>query len=368
MSVTIHCVNSGKDRRRFIRLPYDLHQQTPHWVPPLLLTQEEMFSPENFFWQANRHCFFLAYKGKHCAGRIAAFIDKTHNEFLKTRSGSFGFVEGVDDAEVFKALLEAAEIFLRSHGCDEVIGPLNPSIHHELGILVAGFDTPPYFMLAYHPPYYQEHISGYGFQKLRDFYTYTIETRAYRNLPALSCPKVTVELRNPNMSRFQDELKILWTIYNNAFTGHWGFSAMRWEDFYALAKDLKHIIDPELVFIAEKDGKAVGFILALPNLNEVLISIKNGRLLPLGWFTLLKGRRHIKSVRIITVAIIKEYQPLGLGQYLYNAVAKTTIEKGYLHGELSWVVEDNKVMNKIARRVGGTVNKTYRLYFKKLEP
>ncbi len=368
MSVTIHCVSSRKNLQRFIRLPYHLHQQTPHWVPPLLVTQEEMFSPANAFWLANQHCFFLAYQNGRCAGRIAAFIDKKHNDFFGTRSGSFGFVEGVDDAEVFKALLQAAEVFLRSYGCDEIIGPLNPTIHHELGILVAGFDTPPYFMLTHHPHYYQKYISGCGYGKLRDFYAYKIEAHTYEDLPVLPNPKVKVELRHPNMRRFEDELKILLAIYNNAFTEHWGFSPISWEDFYALAKDLKHIIDPELVLIAEKEGKAVGFILALPNLNEALIHIRNGRLLPLGWLTLLNRRKHIKSVRIITVAIIKEYQPLGLGHYLYHAVANNIIKKGYLHAELSWVVEDNKVMNKIARRVGGYVYKTYRLYFKNLSP
>lgn len=368
MTVKIHSVRSKKDLHQFIRLPYDLHQQTPQWVPPLLLTQEEMFSPANAFWQANQHSFFLAYQGERCAGRIAAFIDKRQNEFFGTRSGSFGFVEGVDDAEVFRVLLEAAEVFLRSHDCDEIIGPLNPTIHHELGILVAGFETPPYFMLTHNPPYYQKHISRCGYLKLRDFYAYKIEAHTYRDLPASPSPKVRVELRHPNMRRFEDELKILWAIYNNAFTGHWGFSPISWEDFYALAKDLKRIIDPELVHIAEKEGKAVGFILALPNLNEALIHVKNGRLLPLNWLTLLKRRRHIKSVRIITVAVIKEYQPLGLGQYLYQAVAKNIIKKGYLHAEISWVVEDNKVMNKIARRVGGYLYKTFRLYFKKLKP
>lgn len=367
MSVKIHCVSSKKELHQFIRLPYDLHQQTPHWVPPLLLTQEEMFSPTNAFWQANRHSFFLAFQGERCAGRIAAFIDKSHNEFFGTRSGSFGFIESVDEAEVFKILLQSAEDFLRSQGCDEIIGPLNPTIHHELGILVEGFDSPPYFMLTHHPPHYQKHISRCGYQKLRDFYAYKIEAHTYKDLPVLPNPKVRVELRHPNMRRFEDELKILFIIYNNAFTGHWGFSPMSWEDFYALAKDLKHIIDPELVLIAEKEGKAVGFILALPNLNDALIHIKNGRLLPLGWLTLLKRRRHIKSVRIITVAIVKEYQPLGLGHYLYHAVAKNILKKGYLHAEISWVVEDNNVMNKIARRVGGYVYKTYRLYAKKLQ-
>lgn len=367
--IVIRPVTSSSDHSEFLAFPYKLNQRNPDWIPPLFLSQSDILSPKkNPFWQRHKHSFFLAMQNSECVGRIAAVVPEEHNRFFNSRDGFFGFLDAVDNPVVFHQLFDAAGQFLKDQKCDRVIGPLNPTIHHELGVVVDGFDQPSYYMLPQNPAYYDSHITRYGYVKLRDFYSYKMKVKGFQQIPEISRwkPNVNIIIRHPRTNDFQNELKLFFDIYNDAFLDHWGFSPISWDDFYHLAKDLKLILDPELVLIAEVHGQPVGFLLALPNLNELLAKIKNGRLFPFGFYTLLFKRKTIKTLRVITVAVKKKYQPLGIGSILYPALARKAVEKGFTEAELSWVVEDNTVMRKIARRVGAKRNKTYRLYTRAL--
>jgi len=363
--IVIRPVSSSSDHSKFVAFPYKLNQNNQDWIPPLFLSQSGILNPKkNPFWQRNHHCFFLAMQNGVCVGRIAAIIPEEHNRFFDSRDGFFGFLEAVNDSGVFHQLFEAAEQFLKEEKCNRIIGPLNPTIHHELGVIVDGFDQPSYYMLPQNPAYYGSHFARHGYMKLRDFYSYKMKVNGFQQIPEILRwkPNVNITIRHPRMNDFENELKIFFDIYNDAFLDHWGFFPISWNDFYYLAKDLKLILDPELVLIAEVLGQPAGFLLALPNLNELLAKIKNGRLFPFGFYTLLFKRKTIKTLRVITVAVKKKYQPLGIGSILYPALARKAFEKGFTEAELSWVVEDNTAMKKIALRVGAKCNKTYRLY------
>ena len=367
--IRVQQVSSASDFTHFLKLPYHLNRENGAWVPPLYLLQKEILSSErNPFWRRNTHQFFLASRGKEIVGRVAAIVPKDHNDFFKRRDGFFGFLEGTNEEEVFSELLNAAEKYLAAEKCERVIGPMSPTIHHELGILIDGFDQPSYFMLAQNPGYYDELISLQNYRTLRDYYSYRLRVNGFQEVAQVSrwTANGKLQIRHPVMSDFQKELGNFFDIYNNAFQNHRGFAPISWEDFYHLAKDLKFILDPELVLIAEVANEPVGFLLALPNLNELLAKIRNGRLFPFGLFYLFFKKRSIKSLRVITVAIKQKYQPLGIGAALYQAIARKAQEKGFIEAELSWVAEDNVGMNKIARRVGARRNKTYRLYEKEL--
>jgi len=176
--------------------------------------------------------------------------------------------------------------------------------------------------------------------------------------------KYPLKIRTPDMKKFMHELEYFHDIYNDAFVDHWGFVPIPKDEFLLLAKDMKSIIDPRLVLILEYNNEPIGFLLTLPNANELFIKIRNGHLLPTGIFKILFGRRHIKSARVITAAVKKKYQHLGLGALLYPELMKRGICYGYKEAELSWVAEDNVVMNTIAKELCGEPYKTYRLYSK----
>ena len=161
-----------------------------------------------------------------------------------------------------------------------------------------------------------------------------------------------------------EEIKRLREVYNNAWSKNWGFVPMTDEEFNHMAADMKQVADEDFVFIVEKDGKPIGFSLTLPNINEVLIKIKNGKLFPTGLFKLLFGMKKIKTVRVITLGIIKEYQFAGFSSIMILKTIKTALDKGLQGGEMSWILEDNQAMNGPIESLGSKKHKTYRIYQK----
>lgn len=334
------------------------------------LSQNQLLNERHLFWQRNQHRFFLAYQGNRCTGRIAAFINKEHNQYHGSQQACFGFLESENNTGTFRKLLGAAEEFARQNSCSLITGPLNPSLHYELGVLVNGFDYPPYFMLLHNYPYYDEQIRRAGYSKAMDFYSYKLDGSQY--VPTEKMQRVSsflknryqIQIRSADIKFFDRELDILYSIYNEAFTGHWGFTPMERKEFYLLAKDLKSIIDPRMILIAEVRGEPVGFTLCVPNWNEVFINIRDGRLFPWGIFKILAGKKIIKSVRVITAAVKKSHEHVGLGSLFYPELMRRGQKYGYHECELSWVAENNHVMNRIAGDLGAQPYKTYRLYSK----
>ncbi|CAN5612565.1 hypothetical protein BH10BAC3_BH10BAC3_14060 [soil metagenome] len=365
-------VKTRNEINSFINFPYTLYRDEKNWVPPLRITQKSLFNAEHIFWKKNKNQFFLAMKNGSCAGRIVAFVNNQHNIHFNTTDGFFGFLEAHDDPAIFDALLDAAIDFLKQNKCNKIIGPMNPDIHNELGTLVQGFETPGYIMLTYNFNYYDLSIQQCGFNKLRDFYSYKMNEPQYHSSPKMErvqkqlLDKYAIRLRTPDMKNFKQELEYFNAIYNDAFRDHWGFVPISKDEFFSLAKDMKSIIDPRMVLIAEYKDDPIAFLLSLPNINEILVTIRNGRLLPTGIFKLLWGKKNIGSIRVITAAVKKKYERLGIGALLYPELMRRALQFGYTTGELSWIVEDNVQMNSIAKQLAGAPYKTYRIYSKQI--
>ena len=336
------------------------------------MSQKNLLAAKHPFWQQNPHRFFLAYQNGRCVGRIAAFVNKEHNRFHQLNDGSFGFLEAENEAAVFGQLLQTAEEFLVQQGCRQITGPFNPSLHYELGVLTEGFDTPPYFMLTHNASYYDARIKEAGYQKQKDFYAYMLDGAGYvptekmLRVGAYLKERYQISLRHIDLKAFQREVETFYSLYTDAFSGHWGFTPMEKEEFLTMATEMKQLADPRLILIAERQGEPIAFLLCLPNLNEVLINIKNGRLFPFGLFKILTGKRKIKSARVVIAAVKKSQEHLGLGALLYPELMQRGKQYGYQQCELSWVVEDNVIMNRIATGLQARRHKTYRIYHKPL--
>ena len=249
-----------------------------------------------------------------------------------------------------------------------MIGPMNHSTNEECGLLVDGFDTPPQFMMTHNPPYYKIIMEKLGYQKEKDLLAYYIDkdcvilSDKLKQIAEVTKKKMGVTMRTVNMDIFDKELELVRTIYNNAWEKNWGFVPMTNADFDYVAADFKRILDPKLVLIAEIKGKPIGFLLALPNYNEVFAKIKNGKLFPFGWLKFLTQRKKIKSMRVITLGIVQELQQTGIGGIFYYEIVTRGLAAGYDSAEMSWVLDDNHLMRKGAEQLGGQLYKTYRIY------
>jgi GNAT superfamily N-acetyltransferase len=221
-------------------------------------------------------------------------------------------------------------------------------------------------MMTYNPPYYVELIEKYGFRKSKDLYAYLLDqkkvyTDRFNRAHELVKKRHNLTFRTFNMKKFTEEVDKVKEVYNKAWAKNWGAVPMTNEEFDALAADLKAIIVPELVIFAEKDGKTIGFALALPDINVPLKHNKNGYILP-GLYHLLTKKKEIDLVRVIVLGVLPEYLYTGAGAALFYETAINAKKLGYGYGEASWILEDNERMTKSAEAMLGTINKRYRIY------
>ncbi len=371
MSIEVIAVQNKKDKKRFIDFEWQINKNTPNWISPLYMERQKVLDTrKNPFYQHAKIQLFLGFKEGRLAGRIAAVTNQNHNDFHEDNSGFWGFFECVDDAEVAGALFDAARDWLKAEGKDAMLGPMNPSTNDECGMLVDGFDTPPYLMMTHNPTYYPALVEACGMTKAKDLYAWLVSTETAKAHSSEKLSRVAdkimqkykLTIRNIRVKNIKSEVPALKEVYNNAWSRNWGFVPFTDAEFDAIAADLKDIADEDFLFMAEKEGEPIGFGISLPNINEIMARIPNGKLLPFGIFKLLTGMKKIKTVRTIILGVKKEYQHIGLGAIFYLKSIQAAERKGLWGGEMSWILEDNIPMNKAIEGFGSKRYKTYRIY------
>jgi GNAT superfamily N-acetyltransferase len=310
--------------------------------------------------------FFLAACNGEVVGRIGAIVNYNHNKEHNENIGFFGFFECINDQSVANALFDKAKEYLVSHDVKAIRGPVNPSINDEVGLLIEGFDLSPTILMTYNPPYYIGLIEKYGFQKVKDLYAYDLNqdevySEKFNRVAELVKKRDSLTFRSLNMKDFDNEVKLVKKIYNGAWVYNWGAVPMTDEEFDALAADLKPVVVPDLVIIAEKQGGPIGFALSLPDINVALKYNKSGMLLT-GLYHMYTKKKLIKRVRIIVLGVLPEYKSTGAASVLFYETAVRARSLGYYYGEASWILEDNVMMNRAAETMNAKIYKKYRLY------
>lgn len=364
--VNIVPVGSRAERREFVGLPYRLHRRHSAWVAPLRSEVRVTLDPaRNPFFEHAEMAAFLAVRSGRVVGRIAAIVDRNYLAVRGEPVGLFGFFDCEDDSHAAGALFDVAGGWLRGRGMQVMLGPANPSMNDELGVLVDAFDQPPAVKMIWNPEYYPRLYEGAGFVKAMDLFAW--ELTAERVSERLMRAGAAVEkrtravFRSVDLKRFDREVRIFREVYNQAWSQNWGFVPWTEAEFDHVAKGLKQVVDPDLVFVAEVDGRAVGFILALPDLNLALRHI-HGRLFPFGLPVLLWHARKIRRCRVVILGVLKEYRHRGIDTALYYRFVQSALRKGYTSAEMSWILENNEPMNRQLEMMGARRYKTYRLY------
>lgn len=366
-------LTNKKALNRFVDLPWSIYKNDPHWVPPLKMAVKDVLNIKKHpFYKTATVKAFVATKDGVDVGRILAVNNKAYNDFHNTKIGYFGFYETINDQKVSDALLDAATEYAKSFGLNEIQGPMNPGTNYECGLLVNGFEDDPQIMMTYNPKYYITLLENYKLSKVMDLLAY--DTNAHFEMPKIikdiadrTIKKEKVTFRNLNLKKWNQELDTMFEIYNSAWESNWGFVPMTREEFYHTAKDLKSIVNPELVQIAEVHGKPAGFILTLPDLNQVFKQIPSGKLSPSAIYKILTAKKRMTRCRVITMGVKREYRKMGLETLLYTHNHES-IKKNPLFNriEMSWILESNLEMNKPLIRMGAKAYKTYRIFGKSI--
>jgi GNAT superfamily N-acetyltransferase len=371
MQVLVTPASSSQDMDAFIRFPLRHYSRDPFFVPPLIYERKKFFSPSNPIFQFTEVVYFLARDEKgEVVGRVTAHINERHNRHSGEKAGFFGFFECIEDQGAASALMAAAEGVLRARGMKVIRGPFNFSTNEECGFLVQGFDRPPSLMMPYTKPDYPDLMTRLGYSKAKDLLAYEYEYQGSipDHLVRFSQrirERKRIVIRPINMQRFVEDVETIFRIYNAAWSRNWGFVPVTEEEFRSTAKDLRSIVDPSIVLIAEIEGRPVGFSVTLPDYN-VLLKKMNGRLFPFGFLHLLFGRKSIRRVRTLLLGVEAEYRLSGIDALLIYDTFERGVSKGYWKGEMSWVLEDNALMRRPLERMGAQVVKIYRIYEKAL--
>lgn len=308
----------------------------------------------------------MLYDGREPVGRIAACVNHRHNEFHEEKTGFFGFFECVHDPALARVLIDAAAGWGRERGQTRLRGPMNYSTNETCGLLVDGFDGPPRLLMTYNPPGYAALLEACGLSKGKDLLAYWLtDANGLPERIARIADRVMKRegfaLRRIDVRSYAEEVEVLLDIYNRSWSRNWGFVPMTPEEFRYMAAEMRPILDPDLLLVAEVNGRPVGFVLELPDFNEALIAAR-GSLFPFGLLKLLWRSRSIRYVRVITLGVVPEYRSRGLDAVLYTEIWRRGTAKGYHEGELSWILEDNVMMNRGAVELGGRVYRKYRVY------
>lgn len=367
-------VSGRRDLDRFIKLPYRLHRGTP-WVPPLLIERREFLDrAKNPYFQHAEAEYLLAVRDGEVVGRITVQIDHRWDEYQGGSDAQFGFIDSIDDPEVFQALFGAAEEWARAKGRKRMIGPMDFTTNDECGLLIDGYDLHPMILEPWHPPYYRDQIEALGYGKAMDLQMWDLQVGTLAegemftpmiHAAAEEMEKHGVIVRNMRRRELDKEIARFMEVYNEAWGKNWGFVPITDAEVEFQAKNLKQILSEEWAMIAERDGEILGAALTLPDINQVLKKM-NGRLLPFGWLKFLLGKRKIDQVRVFALGVKPEYQHLGIAAAFYIRHLETAKRTGVGGGDQGWILETNKPMNKAMEGMGGTVVKRYRLFEKTL--
>ncbi|MFH1524608.1 MAG: hypothetical protein ABIF04_06560 [Chloroflexota bacterium] len=368
----IRPVTSKRDLETFINLPYSLYKNDPVWVPPLRDEQRGQFDPrrnpllDHCEWQ-----LFLLEEDGRPIGRVAAFIDLLAIKFWGKCIGLFGYFECPPDAAAARLLLEAARTWLKSKKCTSMRGPWS-FVSQEWGLVVEGFEPSPVVMAPYNPPYYEKQLTDFGLEKVKDMLCWSISAAEGYQIPERIIQltdavqkRYNVRIRQLDMKRYDEEVKIIIELANSTIIDNWGYSPVTEAEVQQMARDMRPVLQPKGVLFAEDaDGRPIGFAITLPDVNTLLKGL-NGRLFPFGFIKLLWGIPRLRRYRMFALGVIPEYQGKAIDSLIYRAMHETLYTPD-IWMEINYVLEDNWPMVNAIKKLEATPLRRYRVYEMKI--
>jgi GNAT superfamily N-acetyltransferase len=370
--VRVERVTTRAQYRAFLRLPWRVYRDDPVWVPPLLAEQRKLLDRHRHPF--HRHAeveYFLAYAGREPIGRIAAIVNRRHNQFHGERCGFFGFFEAATP-DAPPPLYAAAEAWLRDRSMELVRGPMNFSTNEESaspGFLLSGFEHRPVILTPHSPPWYGPAAEACGYRPCKDLLAYWLDGAEVPPRLVAAGERMLrregIRIRSLRLGEFEAEVRRVMDVYNSAWERNWGFVPMTPDELDTMVRELRPIVRPELVAFAEAGGETVGFAVALPDYNRVLARL-GGRLLPFGFIRALRERKKISTARVFALGLKPSHRRSGLAELLYLKLFQEGRAAGFTAGECSWILEDNWPMRRGLERMGAYVYRSYRVYEKRL--
>lgn len=352
MAIIIKKVTSPKELKTFIRFNYELYKNNPYSVPDLYDDMLNTFSPEkNAAFEFCEADYFLAYKDSKLVGRVAAIINRRANETWNKKEVRFGWIDFIDDLEVSKALLATVEDWGRQRGMEAIVGPLGFTDMDAEGMLVEGFDQLGTMATIYNYPYYPEHMEKLGYEKEADWVEFKLTVpdklpEKFVRISEIILQKYNLKIKKLSRKELKEKNygQRIFDLINEAYAPLYGYSKMTQRQIDQYIKMYLPLIDLRMVSLvedAEENLVAVG--ISMPSLSKALQKAK-GRMLPFGWFHLLKALfiKKPKVLDLLLVGVKPEYQSKGVNALLFYDLVPVYQQMGFEYGESNPELELNK--------------------------
>lgn len=381
MRVVLAKVESKKDLKAFINFHYDLYKGNAYDVPNLFSDDMNTLSKDkNAAFDFCEAEYYLAYKNNQVVGRIAAIINHRANEKWNRKSVRFGWIDFVDDMEVSRALMNAVEEYGRSKGMTEMIGPLGFTDFDPEGMLTWGFDQLGTMATIYNYPYYPEHIEKLGgFEKDNDYVEFKIFVPEQVPEKMMKISELIMKRYNLHIRKLtrKEVLKEkmghqLFHLINETFKDLYGFSKLsdrqidQYVDMYFPMADLNLI--PIVEDWSTEEHKLVGVGITIPSLSKALQKCHRGRLLPFGWWHILRSLKFHKTniVDLMMIGVLPEYRSKGVNALMFYDLIPWYNKYGIEWGESQVEMETNENVQSQWQYFHTEMHKRRRCYIKKI--
>lgn len=370
MKIELKPVLNNTDISNFLQFPIDLYKNEKHFIPQLMFEDKNLFNKEKEpFYKKGKVESYIAYKDGNAVGRISCILNNEHNQLHNEKVGFFGFFDCINDDTVSEALLDKAKQYALENNMDTLRGPVNFSVSHTIGSLIKGFELDPSLLTPYNFSYYNDLLSSYGFEKAMDLYSYRFSKE--QGVPEkLSRVAIAMQergkfeiklIQSKDLKKVVKEIQV---IYNDAWKENWGFLPLSDEDIAALANELKPILVPNICYMVYDQGIAVACMITLPNINEALKN-GNGKLMSFGFLRLLGvilGLNKVKSIRTVIMGVKESHRKRGIEAIMIHKTIIEAQKLGYEEADLSWILENNEMMNRQLEKMDAERYKEHRIY------
>ncbi len=360
-------VAGDKQLEQFISLPWQIYREDPLWVPPLRREMKGMLTGTgNALFRSGPHALFLALQGDTPVGRICAGINLALNRSKGQNDGYFCLFETVQDCDVARTLFDRAVAYVASLGANAIRGPVSPTNGDEYrGLLVEGTTHRPMLFQSYNPGYYSAFLERYGFAKEIDYLAFRYSAEDFSDKSRIidyAMKRYGFRTDPVDLRHLDRELQEIKQVIAESMPEEWpDLIPPGTDELREMAGQLRGMAVPELIRIARCGTRPIGFSVALPDYNQLLVKM-NGRLFPTGWLTFLLRKREIDAIRMFIVFVVPDFHGKGVLHALYHSTVREAVRLGYRWGEGSTVHETNRAMIRENLSAGGLHYKTYRIY------
>ena len=377
MAIEIKQVDTPARLRDFHDVKRQLYRDQPNATRPLKSMAELLVDSERhpFYQHASRE-LFVAYRDGQPMGRVAAIVDTLQQQHDQNRMGFFGFFECPDDPTIAAPMLDVAADWLRSQGCTQIRGPVEPSMKGEFGVMVEGEDSASMVMTAYNFPYYKRLIERVGFEVCRTFHAYRFQSstvndftekwnhvfqmrdRVMQRYPQLSFRAVTA-------ATFDRTMKDINELGNRVRAEGWGFVPLTEAELDFMINNLRRVIRYDTIHVAYWEDRLVGYIVNIPDVNSALARTWGAW----DWLRMLQMPfllPRVKRTRVIALGVDQDYRTKGIAMILIARLLD--LYDQFDEWEFSWVDSENtKSLRAIGRALPMDKFKTYELYQRSLD-